>query len=153
MLKFCVICGIKFNMSEYAIIISMYIYNKIFRWSFPRLLQQWTMTIVDRSTEKSDHESVGCKQSPFSSGDVRMDSSWTVGPAKPSDSLRVKAPGCLGSASGAAVFNTTPSTVDRPKEQGGQVAPSVTSPKYTYCIIYCQYIQNMMNYKTLQHIE
>lgn len=83
------------------------------------------MTIVDRSTEKSDYESVGCKQSPFSSGDVRMDSScsssWTVGPTKPIDSVRVKAPGCLGSASGAAVFNTTPSSVERPKEQGGQV--------------------------------
>lgn len=91
------------------------------------LLQQWTMTIVDRSTEKSDHESVGGKQSPFSSGDIRMDSScsssWTVGPTKPSDSLRLKSPGCLGSASGAAVFNTTPSCVDRPKEQGGQVSP------------------------------
>lgn len=87
------------------------------------------MTIVDRSTEKSDHESVGCKQSPFSSGDVRMDSScsssWTVGPTKPSDTLRVKAPGCLGSASGAAVFNTTSSPVDRPKEQGDQVTLSV----------------------------
>lgn len=83
------------------------------------------MTIVDRSTEKSDHESVGCKQSPFSSGDVRMDSScsssWTVGPTKSSDSLRLKSPGCLGSASGAAVFNTTPACVDRPKEQGGQL--------------------------------
>ncbi|XP_056910937.1 ubiquitin carboxyl-terminal hydrolase 42 isoform X1 [Takifugu flavidus] len=79
------------------------------------------MTIVDRSTEKSDHESVGCKQSPFSSGDVRMDSScsssWTVGPTKSSDTLRLKSPGCLGSASGAAVFNTTPTCVDRPKEQ------------------------------------
>lgn len=83
------------------------------------------MTIVDRSTEKSDHESVGCKQSPFSSGDVRMDSScsssWTVGPTKSSDSLRLKSPGCLGSASGAAVFNTTPACVDRPKEQGAQL--------------------------------
>lgn len=83
------------------------------------------MTIVDRSTEKSDHESVRCKQSPFSSGDVRMDSScsssWTVGPTKSSDSLRLKSPGCLGSASGAAVFNTTPTCVDRPKEQGGQL--------------------------------
>lgn len=124
------LCDIKFNILEHAtIILFMYILNNIFRWSFPSLLQQWTMTIVDRSTEKSDHESVGCKQSPFSSGDVRMDSScsssWTVGPTKPSDSLRVKAPGCLGSASGAAVFNTTPSSVDRPKEQGGQITLSV----------------------------
>ncbi|XP_036937557.1 ubiquitin carboxyl-terminal hydrolase 42 [Acanthopagrus latus] len=81
------------------------------------------MTIVDRSSEKSDHESVGCKRSPFTSGDVGMDSScsssWAVGPATmPSDSPRLKAPGgCLGPTPGAVVYNSTPSSVDRPKEQ------------------------------------
>ncbi|XP_053197174.1 ubiquitin carboxyl-terminal hydrolase 42 [Scomber japonicus] len=80
------------------------------------------MTIVDRSSEKSDHESVGCKRSPFTSGDVGMDgscsSSWAMGPTLPSDSPRLKAPGgCLGPTPGAAVYNTTPSSVDRPKEQ------------------------------------
>lgn len=82
------------------------------------------MTIVDRSSEKSDHESVGCKQSPFTSGDVGMDgscsSSWAVGPTMSSDSPRLKAPGgCLGPTPGAAVYNSTPSSVERPKEQGG----------------------------------
>lgn len=81
------------------------------------------MTIVDRSSEKSDHESVGCKRSPFTSGDVGMDgscsSSWAVGPTMPSDSPRLKAPGgCLGPTPGAVVYNSTPSSVDRPKEQG-----------------------------------
>ncbi|XP_018527978.1 ubiquitin carboxyl-terminal hydrolase 42 isoform X3 [Lates calcarifer] len=80
------------------------------------------MTIVDRSSEKSDHESVGCKRSPFTSGDVGMDgscsSSWAVGPTMPSDSPRLKAPGgCLGPTPGAAIYNSTPSSVDRPKEQ------------------------------------
>ncbi|XP_041671689.1 ubiquitin carboxyl-terminal hydrolase 42 [Cheilinus undulatus] len=80
------------------------------------------MTIVDRSSEKSDHESVGCKRSPFTSGDVGMDgscsSSWAVGPTMPSDSPRLKAPGgCLGPTPGAAVYNSTPSSVERPKEQ------------------------------------
>ncbi|XP_073346088.1 uncharacterized protein usp42 isoform X2 [Pagrus major] len=81
------------------------------------------MTIVDRSSEKSDHESVGCKRSPFTSGDVGMDSScsssWAVGPTTmPSDSPRLKAPGgCLGPTPGAVVYNSTPSSVDRPKEQ------------------------------------
>ncbi|XP_071761195.1 ubiquitin carboxyl-terminal hydrolase 42 [Centroberyx gerrardi] len=79
------------------------------------------MTIVDRSSEKSDHESVGCKRSPFTSGDG-MDgscsSSWGMGPAMPSDSPRLKAPGgCLGPTPGATVYNSTPSSVDRPKEQ------------------------------------
>ncbi|KAK2820796.1 hypothetical protein Q5P01_023755 [Channa striata] len=80
------------------------------------------MTIVDRSSEKSDHESVGCKLSPFTSGDVGMDgscsSSWTMGPNMPSDSPRLKVPaGCLGPMPGAAIYNSTPSSVDRPKEQ------------------------------------
>ncbi|KAM9426772.1 ubiquitin carboxyl-terminal hydrolase 42 isoform 2-T2 [Pholidichthys leucotaenia] len=79
------------------------------------------MTIVDRSTEKSDHESVGCNRSSFTSGD-RMDgscsSSWAAGPTMPSDSPRLKAPGgCLGPTPGAAVYNSTPSSMDRPKEQ------------------------------------
>lgn len=86
-------------------------------------IQQWTMTIVDRSSENSDHESVGCQRSPFTSGDVGMDgscsSSWAVGPTMPSDSPRLKVPGgCLGPAPGAVVYNGTPSSVDRPKEQG-----------------------------------
>ncbi|XP_028285753.1 ubiquitin carboxyl-terminal hydrolase 42 isoform X2 [Parambassis ranga] len=80
------------------------------------------MTIVDRLSEKSDHESVGCNRSYFASGDVGMDgscsSSWAVGPTMPSDSPRLKAPGgCLGPMPGAAVYNSTPSSVDRPKEQ------------------------------------
>lgn len=80
------------------------------------------MTIVDRSSEKSDLESVGCKRSPFTSGDVGMDgscsSSWAVGPTMPSDSPRLKTPGgCLGPTPGAVVYNSTPSSVDRPKEQ------------------------------------
>lgn len=88
-----------------------------------QLIQQWTMTIVDRSSEKPDHESVGCKQSPFTSGDGGMDggcsSSWAVGPTMPSDSPRLKAQGgCLGPAPGAVIYNTTPPCVDRPKEQG-----------------------------------
>ncbi len=81
------------------------------------------MTIVDRSSEKSDHKSVGCKRSPFTSGDVGMDgscsSSWAVGPTMPSDSPRLKTSGgCLGPTPGAVVYNSTPSSVDRPKEQG-----------------------------------
>ncbi|XP_023136194.1 ubiquitin carboxyl-terminal hydrolase 42 isoform X1 [Amphiprion ocellaris] len=79
------------------------------------------MTIVDRSSEKSDHESVGCNRSSFTSGDVGMDgscsSSWAVGSTMPSDSPRLKAPGCLGPTIGAAVYNSTPSSVERPKEQ------------------------------------
>ncbi|XP_065805520.1 ubiquitin carboxyl-terminal hydrolase 42 [Labrus bergylta] len=80
------------------------------------------MTIVDRSSEKSDHESVGCKRSPFTSGDVGMDgscsSSWAVGPTMPSDSPRLKASGgCLGPMPGAAVYNSTQSSVERSKEQ------------------------------------
>lgn len=78
------------------------------------------MTIVDRSSEQSDYQSVGCKRSPFSSRDVGMDSScsssWAVGPSVPSESPRLKAPGgCLGPMPGAAVYNGT--TVERPKEQ------------------------------------
>ncbi|XP_047465111.1 ubiquitin carboxyl-terminal hydrolase 42 [Mugil cephalus] len=80
------------------------------------------MTIVDRASEKSDHESVGCNRSSFASGDVGMDgscsSSWAVGPSMPNDSPRLKAPGgCLGPTPGAVVYNSTPSSVDRPKEQ------------------------------------
>ncbi|KAM9838110.1 uncharacterized protein usp42 [Aulostomus maculatus] len=79
------------------------------------------MTIVDRSSEKSDLESIGFKRSPFSSGDVGMDgscsSSWAVGPTLPGDSPRLKAPGgCLGPTPGAAVYNSTPPSLDRPKE-------------------------------------
>ncbi|XP_077359185.1 ubiquitin carboxyl-terminal hydrolase 42-like isoform X1 [Festucalex cinctus] len=79
------------------------------------------MTIVDRSSENSDHESVGCKRSPFTSGDgmdSSCSSSWAVGPTLPSDSPRLKVPGgCLGPMPGAVVYNSTPSSVDRPKEQ------------------------------------
>lgn len=78
------------------------------------------MTIVDRSSEQSDYESVGCKRSPFTSGDVGMEgscSSWAVGPTVPSESPRLKAPGgCLGPTPGAAAYNGTTS-VERPKEQ------------------------------------
>ncbi|XP_062234745.1 ubiquitin carboxyl-terminal hydrolase 42 [Platichthys flesus] len=80
------------------------------------------MTIVDRSSEKSDHESVGCNRSPFTRGDAGMDgscsSSWAMGPTMPSDSPRLKAPGgCLGPTPGAAYYNSSLSSVDRPKEQ------------------------------------
>ncbi|KAM6897779.1 ubiquitin carboxyl-terminal hydrolase 42 isoform 2-T2 [Xenentodon cancila] len=80
------------------------------------------MTIVDRSSEKSDHESVGFNRSSFTSGDVGMDgscsSSWPVGPTMPSDSPRIKSPGgCLGATPCAAVQNSTLSSVDRPKDQ------------------------------------
>uniref|UniRef100_A0A3P8PXT4 Ubiquitin carboxyl-terminal hydrolase n=1 Tax=Astatotilapia calliptera TaxID=8154 RepID=A0A3P8PXT4_ASTCA len=76
------------------------------------------MTIVDGSSEKSDHESAGCNRPSFTSGDVGMDSScsssWAVGPTVPSDSPRLKAPvGCLAPTPGAAVYNSTPSSVDR----------------------------------------
>ncbi|XP_026007833.1 ubiquitin carboxyl-terminal hydrolase 42-like [Astatotilapia calliptera] len=78
------------------------------------------MTIVDRSSEKSDHESAGCNQSSFTSGDVGMDgscsSSWAVGPTVPSDSPDSPV-GCLAPTPGAAVYNSTPSSVDRPKDQ------------------------------------
>lgn len=81
------------------------------------------MTIVDRTSKKSDHESVGCKLSPFISEDVGMDSScssnWSVGPNMPSDSPWLKASGgCMGSTAGAATYNSTPSSMDRSKEQG-----------------------------------
>lgn len=80
------------------------------------------MTIVDRSSEKSDHESVGCNRSAFTSGDVGMDggcsSSWAVGSTLASDSPRLKAPGgCLGPTPAAAMYNGTPASVERPKEQ------------------------------------
>ncbi|XP_062330990.1 ubiquitin carboxyl-terminal hydrolase 42 isoform X2 [Osmerus eperlanus] len=90
------------------------------------------MTIVDRSSEKSDLESVGCKRSPFPSGDAGMDgscSSWGGGPS-PSDPPRVKAGagGCLGPTPGATVYSNTPHSGDRPKEQavltsGDGIAP------------------------------
>ncbi|XP_034414049.1 ubiquitin carboxyl-terminal hydrolase 42 isoform X1 [Cyclopterus lumpus] len=92
------------------------------------------MTIVDRSSEKSDHESVGCKRSPFTSGDVGMDgscsSSWAMGPTVPSDSPRLKAAGgCLGPTPGAAVYNSTPSSVDRSKEQVMSSGDGIDSPQ------------------------
>ncbi|XP_060950737.1 ubiquitin carboxyl-terminal hydrolase 42 [Limanda limanda] len=75
------------------------------------------MTIVDRSSEKSGHESVGCNRSPFTSGDAGMDgscsSSWGAG-----DSPRLKVPGgCLGPTPGAAFYHSSLSSGDRPKEQ------------------------------------
>uniref|UniRef100_A0A8C5G5K5 Ubiquitin carboxyl-terminal hydrolase n=1 Tax=Gouania willdenowi TaxID=441366 RepID=A0A8C5G5K5_GOUWI len=86
------------------------------------------MTIVDRSSEKSDHESVGCNRSSFTNGDVGMDgtcsSSWAVGPAMQSDSPRLKSQGgCLGPTPGAAVYNSTPSCVERPKDGDGIEMP------------------------------
>ncbi|XP_028990336.1 ubiquitin carboxyl-terminal hydrolase 42 isoform X2 [Betta splendens] len=78
------------------------------------------MTIVDRSSEKSDHESVGCKISHFTSGDVGMDgscsSNWAVGPNMPSDSPRLKASGgCMGPTAGATIYNST-SSMERSKD-------------------------------------
>nr|XP_057918419.1 ubiquitin carboxyl-terminal hydrolase 42 isoform X2 [Doryrhamphus excisus] len=50
--------------------------------------------------------------------DSSCSSSWAVGPTLPSDSPRLKGPaGCLGPTPGAAVYNNTPSSVDRSKEQ------------------------------------
>uniref|UniRef100_A0A3Q2PWN4 USP domain-containing protein n=1 Tax=Fundulus heteroclitus TaxID=8078 RepID=A0A3Q2PWN4_FUNHE len=85
------------------------------------------MTIVDRLSEKSDHESVGFTRS-FASGEVGMDgscsSSWAMGPSMPGDSPRLKSSGgCLGPTPGAAVYNGTPPSVDRPKDQDGIDSP------------------------------
>ncbi|XP_051925583.1 ubiquitin carboxyl-terminal hydrolase 42 isoform X2 [Hippocampus zosterae] len=50
--------------------------------------------------------------------DSSCSSSWAVGPTLPTDSPRLKVPGgCLGPTPGAVVYNSTPSSVDRPKEQ------------------------------------
>uniref|UniRef100_A0A1A7Y6E9 ubiquitinyl hydrolase 1 n=1 Tax=Iconisemion striatum TaxID=60296 RepID=A0A1A7Y6E9_9TELE len=92
------------------------------------------MTIVDRSSEKSDHESVGFNRSSFSIGDVGMDgscsSSWAVGPAMSSDSPRLKCSGgCLGPTPGAAVYNSTPSSMDRPKDQVLSSGDGIDSPQ------------------------
>ncbi|XP_008313328.1 ubiquitin carboxyl-terminal hydrolase 42 isoform X3 [Cynoglossus semilaevis] len=92
------------------------------------------MTIVDRSSDKSDYQSVGFKRSPFNSRDLAMDgscsSSWVVGPTMPSDSQRLRAPGsCLGPTPGAAVYNSTPSSVDRPKEQVMHSGDGIESPQ------------------------
>ncbi|XP_062243335.1 serine/arginine repetitive matrix protein 5-like, partial [Platichthys flesus] len=78
--------------------------------------------IVDGYSEKSDHESVGCNRSPFTSGDTGMGGRWSrsraVGPNMPGDSPRLKAPGdCLGSIPGDALYNRSLATVDRPMEQ------------------------------------
>ncbi|XP_029553662.1 ubiquitin carboxyl-terminal hydrolase 42 [Salmo trutta] len=79
------------------------------------------MTIVDRSSEKSDLESVGCKRSGslnFPGGDGNgMDSacsSWGAGGTSSSDTPRVKTGGCMGPTPGATVYS---SSADRPKEQ------------------------------------
>ncbi|KAM9561743.1 ubiquitin carboxyl-terminal hydrolase 42-like isoform 1-T2 [Salvelinus alpinus] len=79
------------------------------------------MTIVDRSSEKSDLESVGCKRSGslnFPGGDRNgMDSgcsSWGAGGPSSSDTPRVKTGGCMGPTPGATVYS---SSADRPKEQ------------------------------------
>ncbi|XP_010778359.1 ubiquitin carboxyl-terminal hydrolase 42 [Notothenia coriiceps] len=92
------------------------------------------MTIVDRSSEHSDHESVGCKRSPFTSGDAGMDgscsSSWAMGPTMSSDSPRMKAAGgCLGPTPGAAVYNSTASSGDRPKEQVISSGDGIDTPQ------------------------
>ncbi|XP_034070700.1 ubiquitin carboxyl-terminal hydrolase 42 [Gymnodraco acuticeps] len=92
------------------------------------------MTIVDRSSEHSDHESVGCKRSPFTSGDTGMDgscsSSWAMGPTMSSDSPRMKAAGgCLGPTPGAAVYNSTASSGDRPKEQVISSGDGIDTPQ------------------------
>ncbi|CAB1338317.1 unnamed protein product [Coregonus sp. 'balchen'] len=83
------------------------------------------MTIVDRASEKSDHESVGCKRSgslTFPGGDGNgMDggcSSWGAGGPSSSDTPRVKTGGCMGPTPGATVYSSSAAiTADRPKEQ------------------------------------
>ncbi|XP_040031730.2 ubiquitin carboxyl-terminal hydrolase 42 [Gasterosteus aculeatus] len=106
------------------------------------------MTIVDRSSEKSDHESVGCKRSPFTSGNVGMDgscsSSWAMGPSMSGDSPRLKAAGgCLGPTPGAAVYNT-PSSVDWPKEQVMSGGDGIDSPQKVL------FLQERLNLKWTQ---
>ncbi|XP_038155614.1 ubiquitin carboxyl-terminal hydrolase 42 isoform X1 [Cyprinodon tularosa] len=91
------------------------------------------MTIVDRLSEKSDHESVGFNRS-FTSGEVGMDgscsSSWAVGPSMAGDSPRLKSPGgCLGPMPGAAVYNGTHPTVDCPKDQVMSSEDGIDSPQ------------------------
>ncbi|XP_012705388.2 LOW QUALITY PROTEIN: ubiquitin carboxyl-terminal hydrolase 42 [Fundulus heteroclitus] len=91
------------------------------------------MTIVDRLSEKSDHESVGFTRS-FASGEVGMDgscsSSWAMGPSMPGDSPRLKSSGgCLGPTPGAAVYNGTPPSVDRPKDQVMSSEDGIDSPQ------------------------
>jgi len=93
------------------------------------------MTIVDRSSEKSDLESVGVKRAAFTSGDVAMDgscsSSWGVGPAMPDDSPRGQATvGCLGPTPGATVFSNAPHAMDRPKEPGESLGPGRRTHRY-----------------------
>ncbi|XP_037320413.2 ubiquitin carboxyl-terminal hydrolase 42 [Pungitius pungitius] len=107
------------------------------------------MTIVDRASEKSDHESVGCKRSPFTSGDVGMDgscsSSWAMGPSMSGDSPRLKsAGGCLGPTPGAAVYNSTPSSGDRPKEQVMSGGDGIESPQKVL------FLQERLNLKWTQ---
>uniref|UniRef100_A0AAY5L2X0 USP domain-containing protein n=2 Tax=Esox lucius TaxID=8010 RepID=A0AAY5L2X0_ESOLU len=83
------------------------------------------MTIVDRSSEKSDLESAGCKRFgslTFPGGDGnRMDgscSSWGPGGPSSSDTPRLKTGGCMGPTPGATVYsNSSAITADRPKEQ------------------------------------
>ncbi|CAB1313139.1 unnamed protein product [Coregonus sp. 'balchen'] len=83
------------------------------------------MTIVDRSSEKSDLESVGCKRSgslTFPGGDGNgMDSgcsSWGAGGPSSSDTPRVKTGGCMGPTPGATVYSSSAAiTSDRAKEQ------------------------------------
>lgn len=51
--------------------------------------------------------------------DGSCSSSWAVGPAMPGDSPRLKAQGgCVGPSPGAVVYNSTPTSMDRPKDQG-----------------------------------
>lgn len=91
------------------------------------------MTLFERSTGISDHESAQCKHSFISSGDISVDISmdmslgiadrcfgtWTVGPAVPSDLAVAQDRGeCVAPAPGAVVFNGTVSSVDHSIEQG-----------------------------------
>ncbi|CAL8381703.1 unnamed protein product [Gadus morhua 'NCC'] len=98
------------------------------------------MTIVDRSSEKSDLESVGVKHAAFTSGDVGMDgscsSSWGVGPAMPGDSPRGKATvGCRGPTPGATVFSNSPHSMERPKEPGKSWVVPAAEPRPCMLII------------------
>lgn len=80
------------------------------------------MTIVDKSSEKSDSESEQCKHSssltPFSTGDMESSSSsWSVS-SSATELSRAKT-ACMAPSIGAAVYGSnTAHAIERPKEQG-----------------------------------
>ncbi|MED6247466.1 hypothetical protein ATANTOWER_003135 [Ataeniobius toweri] len=62
--------------------------------------------------------------------DGSCSSSWAVGPSMPGDSQRLKTSGgCLGPTPGAAVYNGTPPSLDRPKDQVMSIEDGIDSPQ------------------------